>query len=121
MRMYDLIEKKKRNESLDEAEVRFMVRGFTEGAIPDYQMAAMLMAICFNGMNDTEMTQLTLEMAHSGDMVDLSPIEGFKADKHSTGGVGDKTTLVAGPGVASLGVKVAKMSGRGLGHTGGTL
>ena len=121
MRMYDLIEKKKRNESLDEAEVRFMVRGFTEGAIPDYQMAAMLMAICFNGMNDTEMTQLTLEMAHSGDMVDLSPIEGFKADKHSTGGVGDKTTLVAGPVVASLGVKVAKMSGRGLGHTGGTI
>ena len=120
MRMYDLIEKKKRNESLCQAEIEFMVRGFVDGRIPDYQMAAMLMAICFNGMDDTEMTQLTLEMAHSGDMADLSPIEGFKADKHSTGGVGDKTTLVVGPIVASLGVKVAKMSGRGLGHTGGT-
>lgn len=121
MRMYDLIEKKKRNESLGREEIRFMVRGFVNGEIPDYQMAAMLMAICFNGMDDEETTCLTLEMAHSGDMVDLSPIEGFKADKHSTGGVGDKTTLIVGPIVASLGVKVAKMSGRGLGHTGGTI
>ena len=121
MRMYDLIEKKKRNESLDREEIRFMVRGFVNGEIPDYQMAAMLMAVCFNGMDDEETTNLTLEMAHSGDMVDLSPIEGFKADKHSTGGVGDKTTLIVGPIVASLGVKVAKMSGRGLGHTGGTI
>lgn len=121
MRMYDLIEKKKRNEKLDREEIRFMVQGFINGEIPDYQMAAMLMAICFNGMDDEETTRLTLEMAHSGDMVDLSPIEGFKADKHSTGGVGDKTTLIVGPIVASLGVKVAKMSGRGLGHTGGTI
>ncbi|MCB6609448.1 pyrimidine-nucleoside phosphorylase [[Clostridium] symbiosum] len=121
MRMYDLIEKKKRNEGLNREEIRFMVRGFVNGEIPDYQMAAMLMAVCFNGMDDEETTNLTLEMAHSGDMVDLSPIEGFKADKHSTGGVGDKTTLIVGPIVASLGVKVAKMSGRGLGHTGGTI
>lgn len=121
MRMYDLIEKKKRNENLGREEIHFMVQGFVNGEIPDYQMAAMLMAVCFNGMDDEETTNLTLEMAHSGDMVDLSPIEGFKADKHSTGGVGDKTTLIVGPIVASLGVKVAKMSGRGLGHTGGTI
>lgn len=121
MRMYDLIEKKKRGEALSEEEIHFMVQGFTAGEIPDYQMSAMLMAIYFNGMNDGETTYLTLEMAHSGDMVDLSPIEGFKVDKHSTGGVGDKTTLIVGPVVASLGVKVAKMSGRGLGHTGGTI
>ena len=121
MRMYDLIEKKKRNEALSREEISYMVDGFVKGEIPDYQMSAMLMAIYFNGMNDSEMTYLTLDMAHSGDMVDLSPIDGFKADKHSTGGVGDKTTLIAGPIVASLGVKVAKMSGRGLGHTGGTV
>lgn len=121
MRMYDLIEKKKRNHCLDADEIAYMVKGFTSGEIPDYQMSAMLMAIYFNGMNDAEMTYLTLEMAHSGDMMDLSPISGFKVDKHSTGGVGDKTTLIVGPIVASLGVKVAKMSGRGLGHTGGTI
>lgn len=121
MRMYDLIETKKRGGVLSREELHYMVQGFVSGAVPDYQMAAMLMAIYFNGMNDEEMTYLTLEMAHSGDMVDLSPIEGFKADKHSTGGVGDKTTLIVGPVVASLGVKVAKMSGRGLGHTGGTV
>lgn len=121
MRMYDLIETKKRGGALTEEEIAYMVRGFVDGRIPDYQMSAMLMAIYFQGMNDREITYLTLEMAHSGDMVDLSPIEGIKVDKHSTGGVGDKTTLVVGPMVASLGVKVAKMSGRGLGHTGGTV
>ena len=121
MRIYDLIETKKRGGALTEEEIAYMVRGFVDGRIPDYQMSAMLMAIYFQGMNDREITYLTLEMAHSGDMVDLSPIEGIKVDKHSTGGVGDKTTLVVGPMVASLGVKVAKMSGRGLGHTGGTV
>ena len=121
MRMYDLIETKKRGGALTKDEIAYMVRGFVDGGILDYQMSAMLMAIYFQGMNDREITYLTLEMAHSGDMVDLSPIEGIKVDKHSTGGVGDKTTLVVGPMVASLGVKVAKMSGRGLGHTGGTV
>ena len=121
MRMYDLIENKKKGMALTKEEISYMVKGFVNGEIPDYQMSAMLMAIYFQGMNDREITYLTLEMAHSGDMVDLSPIEGIKVDKHSTGGVGDKTTLVVGPMVASLGVKVAKMSGRGLGHTGGTV
>lgn len=121
MRMYDLIEKKKRGKELSKEEIAYMVGGFVAGEIPDYQMAAMLMAIYFQGMNDRETTYLTLEMANSGDMADLSAIDGIKVDKHSTGGVGDKTTLVIGPIVASLGVKVAKMSGRGLGHTGGTV
>ena len=97
MRMYDLIEKKKRGGSLSAEEIAYMVREFVAGDIPDYQMSAMLMAVYFKGMDDREITDLTLEMAHSGDMVDLSPIEGIKADKHSTGGVGDKTTLVTGP------------------------
>lgn len=121
MRMYDLIEKKKHGESLTTDEIRWMVRGYTAGKIPDYQMSAMLMAIWFRGMEDREITDLTLEMAHSGDTADLSSITGFKVDKHSTGGVGDKTTLIVGPVVASLGVRVAKMSGRGLGFTGGTI
>lgn len=121
MRMYDLIARKKHGEALSEEEICYMIKGFTAGEIPDYQMAAMLMAIYFKGMNEEEMTYLTLDMARSGDMVDLSAIDGIKVDKHSTGGVGDKTTLVIGPLVASLGVKVAKMSGRGLGHTGGTI
>ena len=101
MRIYDLIETKKRGGALTEEEIAYMVKGFVNGEIPDYQMSAMLMAIYFQGMNDREITYLTLEMAHSGDMVDLSPIEGIKVDKHSTGGVGDKTTLVVGPMVAS--------------------
>lgn len=121
MRMYDLIEKKKGGKALTKEEIWYMVTEFTRDEIPDYQMAAMLMAIYFKGMTDQEMTELTLSMASSGDMADLSSIKGIKVDKHSTGGVGDKTTLIAGPIVASLGVKVAKVSGRGLGHTGGTV
>ena len=104
MRMYDLIEKKKHGHALTKEEISYMVTGFVNGEIPDYQMSAMLMAIYFRGMNDEETTELTLAMAHSGDMVDLSPIKGVKADKHSTGGVGDKTTLIIGPIVASFGV-----------------
>lgn len=121
MRMYDLIAKKKQGERLTDSEIAQMVSGYVSGEIPDYQMSAMLMAICFKGMDAKETTALTLEVAKSGDMVDLSPIEGIKVDKHSTGGVGDKTTIVIGPIVAACGVKVAKMSGRGLGHTGGTI
>ena len=121
MRMYDLITKKKHGEVLTDAEITYMIDGYVKGDIPDYQMSAMLMAIWFQGMTDHEITELTKVMAKSGDMIDLSAIAGKKVDKHSTGGVGDKTTLICAPIVAACGGKVAKMSGRGLGHTGGTV
>ncbi len=121
MRMYDLIHKKRDGQELSEEEIKYIVKGYTNGEIPDYQMSALLMAIYFNSMTEKETAIFTNEVAHSGQMIDLSAIDGFKVDKHSTGGVGDKTTLIIAPIVASYGVKVAKMSGRGLGHTGGTV
>lgn len=117
----EIIDRKKRGLKLSQAEIKFIVDNYVKGNIPDYQIAALLMAIYFKGMSEGETTDLTMSMAHSGEMVDLSCINGIKVDKHSTGGVADTTTLVLLPLAASMGVKIAKMSGRGLGHTGGTI
>ncbi len=119
--MYEIISAKKRGESLTDEQIGRLIRGYTDGSIADYQMSAFLMAVCLKGMDEREISALTLEMANSGDTVDLSMLGTLSADKHSTGGVGDKTTLVVMPLAACLGCKIAKMSGRGLGHTGGTV
>lgn len=120
-RFVDLIHDKKNGKELSDESIRGMIEGFTKGDIPDYQMSAMLMAICYEGLNDRELTTMTLAMRDSGTINDLSAIDGIKVDKHSTGGVGDKTTLIIGPIAASCGIPIAKMSGRGLGFTGGTI
>ena len=120
-RFVDLIHKKRMGHELSDAEIRYMIEGFCDGGIPDYQMSAMLMAVCFTGLNDRELTTMTLAMRDSGSVNDLTCIDGIKVDKHSTGGVGDKTTLIIGPIAAACGIPVAKMSGRGLGFTGGTI
>jgi len=121
MRVVDIIEKKRMGQTLSDEEIGFVIDGYVKGSVPDYQISALLMAIFFQGMSDEESASLTKAMLYSGDIIDLGMIDGVKVDKHSTGGVGDKTTLVLGPLVASLGAKLAKLSGRGLGHTGGTL
>src|SRR5690554_133023 len=121
MRMVDLIIKKREKQELTKEEISFIIEGFTNKSIPNYQMSAFLMAVYFNGMTDEESTNMALAMMNSGDVFDLSSIEGIKVDKHSTGGVGDKVSIVLGPLMAACGAKFAKMSGRGLGHTGGTL
>lgn len=121
MHIVDIITKKRNGEKLSKEEIKYLVKGYTDGTVPDYQMSAFLMAVWFRGMDKEETVCLTKEMAQSGDMMDLSRIHGIKVDKHSTGGVGDKTTLVVAPVVSALGIPVAKMSGRGLGHTGGTI
>ena len=121
MRMVDLIIDKREGKAHTREEINYIIREYTAGNIPDYQMSAWLMAVCWQGMTEREVSELTSAMMHSGDVVDLSDLPGVKVDKHSTGGVGDKTTLVIAPVVAACGVKIAKMSGRGLGHTGGTI
>ena len=121
MRMVDIIEKKRNGKELTDEEIRFFIKGYVDGSIPDYQASAFTMAVYFKGMCNREICTLVDAMMHSGDVIDLSAIKGVKVDKHSTGGVGDKTSLVVGPMVAACGAKVVKMSGRGLGHTGGTL